>query len=415
MLNRKGGSQYATPLWLQSLERGTTGIPLNRLSFSRKKRDAATPYDEAWLQHLLYRHPEALPIMELEPGIGEPVAVGLEMPTPAGYVDNVFVTRTGNIVFGECKLWLNPQARRHVIAQIIDYAQSISRWGYADFDAAIRKSRDAQGKVLNQPLVEILNQAQGDQEELDEATFVDAIQMNLRLGRLLLLVSGDGIREDTERLTEFLQMHAGFHFTLALVEIAVFRGPGEGYVVQPRILARTLNIERAVVRLASDAIIAVPEERQKPPIPGNLSKDLFYGELETASPETARLLSSFEAEAAEHGVFLHFHAKSASLKWECPQGRILNLGGVDLAGKLVTYSVGLTPRAMGNVQLAHDYLFALSQILGGKVRQTPDPGSWCIEKSGTPLPPAIELLRKKDQWLNAISAYQAQFGEAEDA
>jgi hypothetical protein len=230
MPNRKGRSQYASPLWLQSLEPGTTGISLQRLPFSSEKGVAGPQYDEAWLQRLLYRHPEALPIMELEPGIGELVAVGLELPTPAGFLDNLFVTRTGNIVLVECKRWRNPEARRLVIAQIIDYAQSISRWGYADFDAAVRKSQDAQGKALNQPLIEILNQAPGGQEGMDEATFIDAIQRNLRLGRLLLLVAGDGIREDIEGLADFLQMHAGFHFTLALVEIAVFRGPGEGYI-----------------------------------------------------------------------------------------------------------------------------------------------------------------------------------------
>ena len=48
MSNRKGRSQYASPLWLQSLEPGTTGISLQRLPFSSEKGVAGPQYDEAW-------------------------------------------------------------------------------------------------------------------------------------------------------------------------------------------------------------------------------------------------------------------------------------------------------------------------------------------------------------------------------
>src|SRR6266702_37392 len=41
---------------------------------------------------------------------------------------------------------------------------------------------------------------------------------------------------------------AGFHFTLGFVAIALFKAPG-GYIAQPRVLARTTNIERGIVTL----------------------------------------------------------------------------------------------------------------------------------------------------------------------
>jgi hypothetical protein len=68
---------------------------------------------------------------------------------------------------------------------------------------------------------------------------------------------------------------------------------------------------------------------------------------------------------------------------------------------------------MGKVHLAHDYLSALSHILGGTVKQTPHPDQWCVVKGGTP-PLAIELLRGKDNWLKAIEDYQAGFSEPEE-
>src|SRR3546814_21173574 len=57
---------------------------------------------------------------------------------------------------------------------------------------------------------------------------------------------GDGIRSEVERLTESLQLHAGFHFTFALVELAVYGLPDIGFIVHPRTLARTCMIERGV-------------------------------------------------------------------------------------------------------------------------------------------------------------------------
>ncbi len=32
----------------------------------------------------------------------------------------------------EAKLWRNPEARRKVIGQILDYAKELSRWNYED-------------------------------------------------------------------------------------------------------------------------------------------------------------------------------------------------------------------------------------------------------------------------------------------
>jgi hypothetical protein len=73
--------------------------------------------------------------------------------------------------------------------------------------------------------------------EIDEAAFHDAVSRNLKRGRFLLLIVGDGIREGVEAMAEFLQQHAGFHFTLAFIEIALFQAPG-GFIAQPRVLVR---------------------------------------------------------------------------------------------------------------------------------------------------------------------------------
>jgi hypothetical protein len=87
----------------------------------------------------------------------------------------------------------------------------------------------------------------------DEAAFVDAVGRNLRLGRFLLLVAGDGIREGTESIIQFMHGHSGMRFAFGLVEMAGYELPGGRLLVQPRVLARTVELERTVVRVV-DAV-----------------------------------------------------------------------------------------------------------------------------------------------------------------
>jgi len=406
--NRK--LQHADPFWIPSLDQAMQGKPLERLVFSPDSEVTEGKYSEAWLQSLLHLFPNSLPIHELESGIGSVIAVGREVPTPSGPIDNIFVTPDGNIVLVECKLWRNPESRRKVISQIIDYAQSMSKWRFEDFDRAIRKSLDADGKVVGKPLTELVGIA-GD---VDEAEFVDAIQKNLRMGRILLLVVGDGIREDTESLANFLQMHAGFHFTLGLIEVAIFHAPDHSLIVHPRILARTLNIERAVVKLASDSIVAEPvinkTVMEQTARPMSMTEEIFFGKLESASHDAARELRRLLnlADEKELRIFLSPATKSAALKWESVDGKVFNLGGFNLDGNLTTYSVGWVPSEIGKLELAHEYLGKLSSIAGGSVRKTKDPTQWCVVKNGTTPPKAMDVLSKTEAWLDLISEYQAK-------
>jgi len=415
MTTRTRRSQHAPPFWVPSLDvKSVQGKRLERLVFAPKRNEQGIrdSYDEGWLQKLLYRFPLSLPISELEPGLGSIIAVAREVPTPAGQIDNVFVTDDGNIVLVECKLWRNPEARRKVIGQIIDYAQSIAHWRYDDFDHAVRLGIDADGQLIGKPLVELVAGAGGD---VDEVAFVDVVQRNLRLGRMLLLVVGDGVREDAERLADYLQMHAGFHFTLGLIEVAIYEMPDKsGFLVQPRVLARTLNIERAIVRLASDALAAEPtisvkSEATRVDRPMLMTEEIFFEKLAATSPEAASGLKDLlnRAEQAGMNLYLGPATRSAALKWDADDGRTFNLGGVNLAGTLNTYAIGWVPNAVGKLDVAHDYLEKMSRLVGGSVRKTPDPAQWSVVKSGTTLPQATELFSKTDDWLALIREYQA--------
>jgi len=83
--------------------------------------------------------------------------------------------------------------------------------------------------------------------EVDEQQFNDALTANLRRGRFLLLIVGDGIREGVEAIAEYLQLHAGLHFSLGLVELPIYVMPNGDRLVAPRVLARTALVTRNVV------------------------------------------------------------------------------------------------------------------------------------------------------------------------
>ena len=76
-----------------------------------------------------------------------------------------------------------------------------------------------------------------------------------------MLIVGDGIREGVEAITEYLQVHAGLHFTLGLVELPIFVMPDGSRIVIPRVLARTQTLFRTVVAVP-DGMLVIEGEGQ---------------------------------------------------------------------------------------------------------------------------------------------------------
>lgn len=196
--------------------------------------------DESSLQDLLFRFPGALPVAGIDASYAAPVPVCRELSTPAGYVDAVFVNSLGRLTLAEFKLWRNPQARREVIGQILDYAKEFASWSYEDLQREVSRALGRKGNVL----YELVRSKSAD---LQEAEFVDNVSRHLARGEFLLLIVGDGIREGVENIVEFVQRYSGLHFTLALVEAALYRDSSDRIIVQPRCLARTEVVQRFVI------------------------------------------------------------------------------------------------------------------------------------------------------------------------
>ena len=197
--------------------------------------------DEARLQELLFDHPECLPIPAIDSAYADAVPICRELRVDAGSIDALFVNHLGRLTLCEFKLWRNPQARREVIGQILDYAKDLASLRYEDLQRQVSLALARQG---GNALFELVRERHPN---VVEAEFVDNVTRHLRRGEFLLLIVGDGIREGVEKIVDFVQRHSGLHFNLALVEAALYRDTADRLIVQPRVLARTEIVQRFVV------------------------------------------------------------------------------------------------------------------------------------------------------------------------
>ena len=217
---------------------GAEPEPLERIPLDASTADGGLA--EADIHDLLYRFPGALPIAAIDASYQDAVPVCRELYSRAGYIDALYVNPLGRLTIAEFKLWRNPQARREVIGQILDYAKELASWRYADLQREVSRALRRKGNVLYDLVRE-------REPAVSEAEFVDNVTRHLKRGEFLLLIVGDGIREDVEDIVGFVQRHSGLHFNLALVEAALYRDGANRIIVQPRVLARTEIARRFVV------------------------------------------------------------------------------------------------------------------------------------------------------------------------
>ena len=286
---------------------GESGDPVDLQRVSHSDRT----FTESFIQDLVFHHPDVLPAVDLDETKSPLVPIGREIATDVGPIDALYVSPSGGITVVEAKLWRNPESRREVVGQIIDYAQNLSTWSYERLDQTCRQAAGSS-------LWGLVSAQDGDRSPEAEASFVDAVSRNLREGRFLLLVVGDGIREEVERMASYVQSSPQLQFHLALVELRIFESATGGVrVVVPSIVARTAEVTRAVVTVdvAEEASVAVsvsvpnddePRSRQR------LSEDEFLGQFLDAEYRSA--VDKLFRFATARGLVVNIGDRAASLR-----------------------------------------------------------------------------------------------------
>jgi hypothetical protein len=130
------------------------------------------PFSEERLQGILQTHADILPINQFDPIFRPLCCIGREVPTNAGPIDLLFISSTGYITVVETKLWKSSDARRKVVAQIIDYAKELVHWDYDTLEEKFRRYANSIGESES-TLYEYV--CQETEEYSDEVDFQDTV------------------------------------------------------------------------------------------------------------------------------------------------------------------------------------------------------------------------------------------------
>lgn len=279
---------------------------LSRLLLSQEK------LDEAWLQNLLAKHPSILPTADVDPIYAPLFLIGREIPTENGRIDNLYVTPSGHLVIVETKLWVNPEARRAVVGQILEYAKAVKNWDYEKVNEAY-KAYNKTKKNLFDALV-----AAGHKDASDEREFIDVLTKNIRKARFLLMIVGDGIRENVEELLGYTGDMIDMHHNIALCELEIYK-IGTSKIVIPHLTAHTKIVKRTVVSIEDGSIKVkeIDEERQDAKITNRRTPitddDFIKNYIKTHNKVQPEQIREFMDDTRSKGLDIHYGEKSINI------------------------------------------------------------------------------------------------------
>ncbi len=317
MIN-KGNRQQGTPYFISE----TNSFQLERIPLNEKH------FQENWLQKIIHKNPQILPIDDIESGFAPLISLGREISTSVGYIDNLYISPNGYLTIVETKLWRNPEAKREVVGQIIDYAKELTNWNFTKLNDGVKNSSQLYNNN-SKGIIELIKDFENI-EEHEEYKIIDNIERNLKRGRFLLLIVGDGIRESVEEMVDFLSNTPQIQFTLGLVELQFYKNPNvEGELIAiPNLITRTREITRAIVKIENSTTGNVTietdfiEEKVKPiTARTTITEDDFFEQLQQNTDyESAEFAKHILATVKEKGYFVEWRQGAFVAKILDPNG-----------------------------------------------------------------------------------------------
>ena len=209
-------------------------------------------FDEFFLQKLLADYPQLLPVNYIRGDAGNLLCIGREVNVgDTGAIDNLYLSTGGYPIIVETKLWRNPQARREVLSQALDYVKEIVNKDYEWFEK--QWLGFSKGKENESPgLIDNLNQL--SETELDQQSYIDKFNRALDRGDVIALIVGDGIESRLQSLVSHVcRDSAHLRYSIGLIELACYHLENQNDVnellVVPRIIQEVEPTQRAYVRV----------------------------------------------------------------------------------------------------------------------------------------------------------------------
>ncbi len=257
---------------------------------------------EAAMRDLLAQYPQLIPANQMGPETDPPrfVAMGREVSVPSGSVDLVFADHRGVPTLIETKLAENPDARRAVIGQILEYAAyAHEAWGDGQLRTVARDfwagRTDTFEAALNAIRIE------------DTEGFWHLVEDNLKEGRLRLIAVADELRADARRTLEYLNDEFS-RATIYGLELRCFEDSPGRLIVVPHLVGQSQATQD--VKEASDVRWTLEKLRVE------------YAHLTADEQELGRQLARVLDWAVSKGLFMETYALARR-----PAFRLKNPGG----------------------------------------------------------------------------------------
>ena len=185
--------------------------------------DPVSARAETEIQDLLVESPYLIPIEEIREGVSPLVVAVSEFGLPgSGSTDILAFSADGDIAIIECKLAANPESRRKVIGQILEYASFLWGMSYRDLNNRIERLK---GKALPDLIEEAVA------GEWDRAGFEDGVAQSLANGSFLLIIVVDEINEELRRIIRYVNECSESAFSLHALEVHRFKADGTEILV----------------------------------------------------------------------------------------------------------------------------------------------------------------------------------------
>lgn len=157
-----------------------------------------------------------------------------EESTTPSWLDILFIGSDGIPVFVEVKLSTNPEIRRTIVGQVMEYAaNAVTNWKLEDIREMFRQTCD----TLKRNPTEVLAEFLGPEKNLDE--FWETTYTNLRAGKIRIVFASDSIPPSLRNITQFLRNQMAPAIILA-VDIPQFIS-GDHQVFVPKVYGQTIQ------------------------------------------------------------------------------------------------------------------------------------------------------------------------------
>lgn len=271
---------------------------------------------ETWFRDAIFSNPELVIAPCRAAGRVDAGEVWLPWRVEANFgsgpIDVLLVSSYGRIGIVETKLSYNPQKRREVVAQVLDYALSL---------------QDVERDEL---------------PTLPDSEFVpDEIDLSdgLASGKFLLIIAGDALDPRALRLSQsLLARHLTNEWDLVMIDLNVFRSTEseQSLLMVPELLGTVQADLRQVVRVqiqgeSPKARVSVERISQDIPSvarpPKLASIEAFSAQVETEAPLLAgavrALVDAFSGASTSSPGVIRFglQASTANLYWVSPSGQ----------------------------------------------------------------------------------------------